>query len=178
MTGLTKKIEVSANIAIIVVAILLCVLLVRKYFLPSQTPAQTQAQAQARAQVPPTIPAGTKVPMTGVDWSKNGKTLLLVLQKGCRFCSESAPFYQRLVRETSEHSDVQLVAALPQDVNEGKQYLSDLGVQVNEVKQASLSSIGVMATPTILLVDKNGVITESWIGKLPPDGEASVLSHL
>jgi hypothetical protein len=173
MTSLTKKIEVGANIAIIVVASLLSVFLVRKYFLPSQTQA-----TQARTQAPVTIPAGTKIPMTGVDWSKNGKTLLLVLQKGCHFCSESAPFYQRLVRETSEHSGVQLIAALPQDVNEGKQYLNDLGVQVNEVKQASLSSLGIMGTPTILLVDKNGVITDSWIGKLAPDGESSVLSHL
>jgi thioredoxin-related protein len=163
---LYKKIELLANIAIILVAVLIIVLVVKKYI----TPDHQEAVAG--------IPVGNKVSMPDVDWAKNGRTLLLVLQKDCHFCTESAPFYQRLVRETAEQRNVRLIAALPNTVDESKQYLSNLGVSIDEVKQASLNSIGVEGTPTLILVDGTGKIEASWVGQLPPDKEAEVLKRL
>lgn len=168
---LFKKTELLANIAIIVVALLLCGVLVKKFFF------NANEAAPARS-IDPRIPAGTKATLPGVDWAKNGKTLVFVLSRDCRYCTQSAPFYQRLTRETAGRPDVRLLAVLPQDVEDGKKYLSDLGVSVHEVKQASPSATGASVTPTLILVDDKGIVKNSWVGQLVTPEENEVLSQL
>lgn len=168
--GILKKTELLANIAIIVVALLLGGVLVKRYLLPSNEAAAVRQD--------PRIPAGTKASLTGVDWAKNGQTLLLVLSRDCRYCTESAPFYQRLTRETAGRADVHLIALFPQEVAEGKKYLEGLGVAVEEIRQASPSSTGAGGTPTLILVDGNGVVKNSWVGKLAAPEESEVLKQL
>lgn len=169
--GLFKKTELLANIAIIVVALLLGAVLVKRYLLPGGDAAPTR-------NVDPRIPPGTKASLQGVDWAKNGQTLLLVLSRDCRFCTESAPFYQRLARETAGRTDIHLLAVFPQTVEEGKKYLEGLGVSVNEVRQASPGSTGAGGTPTLILVDSSGVVKNSWVGKLSTPEETEVLNQL
>ena len=166
MSDLTRKFEVGANVAIILVAILLCAVVVKKFFVASSPPRPTE------------ISAGTKVSLPGVDWGGSRRTLVMVLQKGCHFCSESAPFYQRLVRETSGQTGLRLVAVLPQGPDEAKEYLSGLNVPVQDVRQAPPGSLGVSGTPTLLLVDHTGAVSDVWVGKLSPDKESEVLSRL
>ena len=127
---------------------------------------------------PPPIAAGTKLAIADVDWANNGSTLVVALQKGCHFCSESAPFYQRLVQDTKDKNGLKIVAVLPQTTDEGKQYLDSLKVPIADVKQAQLSTFGVSGTPTLILVDAKGQVVNSWVGRLPPDGEAEVMGKL
>ena len=166
MTGtLTRKIELAANVAIIVVAVVLCAVLVKTYLLAPKPEAQPQQQSLV----------GARVSVPEVDWGGNGRTLLLVLQKGCRFCAESAPFYQRLAREAGQ---VRLVAVLPQQAEESREYLRELNVPVGEVRQAPFKDLGIRGTPTLLLVNGEGVVTGSWFGKLSPEKEEEVLGRL
>jgi hypothetical protein len=166
-----KKTELLANIAIIVVALLLGGVLVKRYLL-------TGNEAAPAARIDPRIPAGTKASLTGVDWAKNGQTLLLVLSSDCRYCTESASFYQRLTRETAGRADVHLIALFPQEVAEGRKYLDNLGISINEIRQASPGSTGAGGTPTLILVDAQGVIKNSWVGKLSAPEESEVLNQL
>jgi len=94
----------------------------------------------------------------------------------CHFCSESGPFYQSL--EQQKPSDVGLIAVLPQEVEESRDYLSKLGLKTSDVIQSSLGAIGVSGTPTILLVDNNGRLTASWAGKLPDSTAATVIAQI
>jgi len=71
-----------------------------------------------------------------------------------------------------------LIAVFPQPVDVGKKYLNDLGVAVDDVKQAQLNSIGVQGTPTLLLINKDGVVVNAWRGKLPADKEREVIARL
>jgi thiol-disulfide isomerase/thioredoxin len=167
MNNWTRKIEILANIAILVVAVLLGVVLVKKYLLTGDRP-----------ETAPKIVAGTKMTLPGVDWSKNGQTLMVVLQKGCHFCTESAPFYQRLVKETAERGGVHLVAVLPQEVPEAKKYLEEIKVPIDEVRQASPTALGVAGTPTLILVNEAGVVVDVWEGRLPASEESKVLNRL
>jgi len=166
---ITQRLEVLTNLAIIVAAVLLSVVLIKNYLLPYYSKDGPRDFS---------VPAGAKVSLPGVDWSNNNQTLLLVLQKGCHFCTESAPFYQRLVREMAGRENIHLIAVLPQASDESKKYLDDLGVTIAEVKQAQLDSIGVHGTPTLILVNNQGVVITSWVGKLSADGEAEVLRRL
>lgn len=162
----SRYIEVSANVAIILVAILLVFTLGRRYLFPP-------------APVPPPneLVAGTPVSVPNFDFSKSNRTLMLVLQKDCRYCTESAPFYKTLV-STAPGKAVKLLAVLPQEESVGREYLKSLNVQIDDVRQSSLSSVHVRGTPTLILVDGNGKVIKSWVGKLPEVGEKEVLSSL
>jgi hypothetical protein len=169
--GILKKTELLANIAIIVVALLLGGVLVKRYLLPGGGAAPARGPD-------PSVPAGTKVSLPGVDWAGNGRTLLLVLSRDCHFCTESAPFYQRLVRETAGRADVHLVAVLPQEADEARKYLDSHEIAIGEVRHAQPREAGAQVTPTLILVNEAGTVEESWIGKLQPSKEAEVLGRL
>ena len=122
--------------------------------------------------------AGTPVALPGVDWTQGDRTLLVVLSKGCHFCSESSRFYRRLAREAGQAGGVQLVAVLPQDVATGRGYLAELGVDIPEVRSAPLNTLDVPGTPTLILTDQAGRVVDSWVGLLPPDREEEVVDRL
>lgn len=170
MKDIGKKIEITANIAIIAVAIMVGGVLVQKYVLsPKPQPLPSQPL--------PSVPIGTKLSLPDIDWAKNNRTLVLALQTGCHFCTESGPFYQRLVAEASNRN-IPLIAVLPQSAEEGRKYLSDLNVAIKDVRRATLNSVGVRGTPTLLLVNSKGEVADGWIGKLQPDKESTVLKSL
>ncbi|MET0621762.1 MAG: hypothetical protein ABW250_02170 [Pyrinomonadaceae bacterium] len=169
MGNMSKKLEVAANVAILIVALLLGVVLVKRYLLPGPPPGPPRAEQ---------LKPGEKLALADVDWGRSKKTLVMVLSTNCHFCTESAPFYQRLAREQSGRGDVRLMAVLPQSVEESRKYLDTNGVAVSEVKQMSPGAVRVQGTPTLIMVDSSGAVVDSWVGKLPPDKEQEVLNRL
>lgn len=171
MSGLYKKVELFTNIAIIAVAILFGAVLVQQYIIGSSHPDRNTKLSKG-------ISAGEKISLPNVDWEKSHQTLLLVVSPNCHFCSESVPFYKKLVLQAASAGDIRLVAVLPQPINQGRKYLNDLGVEINEVEQADLSSIQVSGTPTLILVNSQGVVTDVWLGKLLADRESEVMNKM
>ena len=164
--GVQSKLAHVANLATILVSVLLSVVLVKVYLLPQPVPTRDFAQ--------PRVGMGLTGALPGVDWAKNKRTLVLALSTQCHYCTESAPFFQRIQKETG----LKMLAVLPQAVDESRKYLEGEGVRVDEVKQAVLSTIGVSGTPTLLLVDNTGKVADIWQGKLQPDQEGQVLAVL
>jgi len=163
-----QRLEVAANIMIIVVALAFGGVLVQKYFIKAAVSKQPD-------QLQPSI--GAKMNLSDVNWSEKPKTLILALQTTCHFCNESAPFYKRII-ETVQNKNVKLVAVFPTGIEEGKEHLTKLGLNNIEVKQSPLNEIQVSGTPTLILTNEKGEITDSWIGKLSPDKEKEVLNKL
>jgi hypothetical protein len=170
MGSFYKRIELVTNVSIIIVAVLLMAVIVRSY-LPNHS-------RMSQSQPPEMIKPGMKFSLLDFDWSKKDSHIVLVLQKGCHFCSESAAFYQQLARGVANRTDVELVAALPQNAGDAQQYLNEIQLPITEVRQVDMASIKVRGTPTILLVDKTGTVTDVWIGKLQADKELEVLNRL
>jgi hypothetical protein len=121
---------------------------------------------------------GKSISLPDTDWKRGDQTLVLVLSTGCHFCTESASFYKELVQKRAKQGNTRLVAVLPQPVDASRKYLSDLGIAVDDVRQLPPNSLGVRGTPTLLLVNKDGVVTDSWRGKLSPDKELEVMTRL
>jgi thiol-disulfide isomerase/thioredoxin len=167
-TSKPNMIQNLASIATIIVSVLLSAVLIKVFLLPQRFPAPSGAQ--------PLVGLNIKQSLPGVDWARNKRTLVLALSTQCHFCTESAPFFQRIAKEASK--DVKLVAVLPQPVGDSQKYLEAEGVQVDDVRQAQASSIGVTGTPTLLLVDDTGKVQDAWQGKLQPDQETAVLAVL
>ncbi|MCI0662212.1 MAG: hypothetical protein L0220_14170 [Acidobacteria bacterium] len=179
MNKLVQKIEVTSHIAIILVAILVGIVLVKNYILSdSKTKSDANNNTAKVSNQGETGLVGKAISLPDTDWKINNQTLILVLSTGCRYCTESAPFYKQLAQQRAKQSNIQLIAVLPQPVDAGRIYLSDLGIAVDDVKQTPPNSLGVRGTPTLLLVNKEGIVTNAWEGKLPSSQEAEVLGLL
>jgi thioredoxin-related protein len=167
-----KKLEALSHIVFLGVGILMCVVLTRVYILPPRVVAHPPLPSQAAM-----VGTNLKTQLPAVDFNHNGQTLVLAISTQCHFCKESSPFYQRLEKEAGK--DIKMVAVLPQPVSEAESYLKAEGVRVDQVQQLhQFGTIGVQGTPTMMLVDKNGVVTQVWAGKLQPDQQEQVLAVL
>jgi len=194
-TKFARSVELATNFSIIIVALIGATVLVKNYLLRASVPPPSEITQTASGRnpqgltddsrlvrtssVPPKAPGeGSRLSVPGISWGDSKQTVLLALSNKCHFCSESAPFYQRLARDLAKRGDIRLVAVLPQDVGAGKKYLDDLGVPVAQVIQASLNTLQVQGTPTLVIVDKTGTVTQSWVGKLDSERESQVLGRI
>lgn len=160
---MTRKLDIVTNIAIVIVALIASAVLVKNYL-----------QSKAEQGVPPQIGVGEKFSLTDVDWKGNGNTLVLALASGCDSCSESAPFYRRLTADLPAER-VHITAVLPESVEESREYLRSLKVEIGDVRQGSFQSLKIKGTPTLILVDPEGVVRNVWLGRFPPDKEQQVI---
>jgi hypothetical protein len=169
--SLSEKIETTANVATIIVAALFSTVLIKAYLYPTAIGRTTTSVLASE------LVKGKSVDSRAlkVDWARNHRTLVLAVSTACHYCQDSIPFYRKL---GEAGADVKMVAVLPQSVPEAQQYFGSGGVHVDDVKQVPLNTLGVRATPTLLLVNDVGVVTDVWVGKLQPEQETQVLTAL
>ena len=158
-----KRIEMAANVAIILASAAVIVVFARNF---------TRTSDALH-----TIATGTKFALKDAHWRSGEKTMVLAISTTCHFCNESAPFYDELASQCKQQH-VRTIAVLPQPTVEAESYLKDKGIAVDEVRQATLSGLRINGTPTLLLVDGGGIVRSVWIGKLESSGEKEVLAKL
>lgn len=110
-----------------------------------------------------------------LDFSTNDKNLLLVLSTACHYCTASIPFYKQLIEKNAINGSVRIVASFPQDEPTIKRYLSENRLTFDSVIVATPSQMLAGGTPTLILVNRDGAIVNSWIGKLTPELEKDVI---
>ena len=159
-----KKIEMAANIGILITAVLVGILFVRNY---------THKQVDTQR----TVALGSKFALKNVNWQTSDKNLVFAVSTTCHYCTESAAFYRRLV-EQCKQQHVHTIAVLPQTVAEAQTYLTGEGVNVDEIRQAPLNELDISGTPTLVLVDQGGTVKQVWQGKLPDAKEGDVIASL
>jgi len=162
---MSKKIELFANAAVIAVAVLF-----------ATTVARNHLSSASRSRPLEGLTPGAAFPLKA-EWSGSHSSLVLVLSRTCHFCSDSAPFYRRLVAE-AHGTGSRLMAILPQPIDEGRHYLRELDVEVEDVRRAVPAAIGVRGTPTLILVNNAGVVQKVWRGRLPPAKEDEVMAAI
>lgn len=158
-----QKIEIAANFAVVAVAVVVCVVLLREHL----------GKAQPSTGL---LRPGQQFQLRGVSWNAHKQTLVLALRPGCEFCERSAPFYRSLVRlEGQGAARFRIVAALPGDPAEGRAFLAGEGLSsVESAFVDSLASVGISGTPTLVLVNNHGRVTRVWVGLLSSGEEKSV----
>jgi len=162
-----KYLDRIANVAIIVAVVVFLVVVFRGDF-ALHHPQQQSMQAASRNLV------GTTVSLPGAQLPRGRDSLLLVVSTQCHFCRESLPFYRELAAKS--RGRLNLIAVLPQSQNEARKFLSDAGVQVDQVITATPGALGVRGTPTVLLVDGSGKVQHAWIGRLDDSGQKNLLA--
>jgi len=150
---LKKYIETGVNVSLILVCLTFVGVLAKTYLLPAKDG-------------PKPIAKGDTITFTSSPGENRAKTLLLFLQSGCEFCSNSAPFYRELIRETASLPDVKIAAVFSTNDENYAGYTRDLGLEGIEIRRADFVDAGIAGTPTIALVGEKNTVSESWRGYL------------
>ena len=130
------------------------------------------ANGQAR------ITAGSRFVINEVNWSDNEMTLVFALSTQCHYCNESAEFFKRTINIISKQPKAGFMAIFPQDENAARDYLSRQGVSIPRIRSLNPSSIGIRGTPTLLLVDRLGIIRRIWEGRVMPEKEEVTINEM
>ncbi len=123
---------------------------IQKYFfgeLPRQQ--QTEEVSSKQAEIK------KRFDLSDVKVTDKSKILVLALSPSCGYCTNSAPFYNRLI-ENSKGKDIKLIAVFGDGEAGGRNYLDKLGLNHIEVKPPSLLDFPVRGTPTLILFDSKG----------------------
>jgi thioredoxin-related protein len=111
-----------------------------------------------------------------VDFTQQGKTLLIAISTNCHYCRDSESFYRQLAKTVGLKTH--LIAVLPMPQSKAESYVHSSIAPSLQVVSASLDTIGVSGTPTLLLVDSHGKVEKAWIGKLDDASQRQVQSQL
>jgi peroxiredoxin len=149
------NLELGANVVIAIAIVVVAVVIVKRYASPPTTPASL-----------PRINIGERLNVPNVDWEQNKKSLVFFLMKDCKYCKSTAPFYRQLIEDASKRN-VQRLAILPNSVEEGKKYVESLGLPIENVQTGALTSYKIPGTPSVLFVDRRGIVKSVWIGAEP-----------
>jgi thiol-disulfide isomerase/thioredoxin len=166
------KLDKVANIALIIACALLIGTLARNYYLSRKTDPNLELGLEKGEQVkfPGDAPA---------DGQSAQATLVLALSTHCGFCQDSLPFYQKLAAfKNSSPARVRLATVMSEPKEEIEAYLKKQGIAADAVFSIPVSQIGVKGTPTLLLLDGQNKLIESWVGKLNSQEESEVIAHL
>ena len=119
---------------------------------------------------------GEELVLEGVDFSVAPRSLVMVLRSDCVFCRDSMPFYRRLV--AADRGDAQIVVAAPPYDTNISDYLASESVVPDSVVLVAADALPVRGTPTLMIADRDGVVTDAWVGQLGPEHEADVVEAL
>jgi len=167
-----RIIERLTTVAVLLAAVLVIAVTVRDRLFPGNNPHQDAARAaQQLVGKPFPVPAGYQIGKTA--------TVLLVVSSTCHYCSESMPFYRQLAAiQPKASGELGLLAVVPENSDTGLEYLSRNGVRVAGAISTPLSKVGLAATPTLVLLDRNGRVMDVWVGMLDARRQGNVLKRL
>lgn len=162
------KLETITHVFLIGVCCIAGGLLIEQRFFP---PADVDADnAPGRNMV------GRAVNLPGADFQSAPLSVLLEISSTCHFCDESMPFYKQLMAvRQAQASKVPVIVASRDAVAVMRKHLEDQQVAVDKVLHERPAD-SVSVTPTIYIVDSNGLVKRAFIGKLDSSGEKELLS--
>jgi hypothetical protein len=106
---------------------------------------------------------------------KAGRTLLLATASTCHFCTASMPFYRRLLPVAAK-AGVRVVAVTTEEPAVNQMYLASHNVEIASAVSSITNHIKISSTPILILLESNGTVVSSWLGKLNSDQEDEVLN--
>lgn len=118
-------------------------------------------------------------PLPTYNYGDSSRTLIVALNIDCGYCSDSIPFYKRLIEAAQTNSKAtKIIAVFQNSTNKVEQYLQERQFNVKTISNANLNAFNVSATPTMILVDSQGRILDFWIGKLSTENEELVIKAI
>jgi hypothetical protein len=154
------SLEMVANILVVVVGISLIAFFAYKYYPKAKT---YEAEFLNKGKG-----------FTGleeIDFKSSPRTLVLGISTKCPYCTQSIPFYKKLIETVKYTNDVRIVAAFPQKQDEIDRYLTEHDFNIKTVPNVVLIDSSIEMTPTMVWIDSDKKIVKSWQGYLDKDGQ-------
>lgn len=165
-TKLKSYLEVTTNVAVLLVALAILVTLAWNYFGRRPAPLLQAGfqKGQTFAQVP------------GIRYDSSPQTLFIAMNTHCHYCAESLPFYKQLAdaQRTSSRA-THVVVLFPNQETEVMQYVQQNGLDLETIASVDFSALNISGTPTLILLDDDGRVLDFWVGKLPQEQEQQVV---
>jgi len=155
----SKRLHRVLNVAIVAACVFLLLSLAKRYYINERI-------------------SGRTISVSGVDFSRSNKTLLLFLRQDCDVCIESLPFYKQLADSFQDPVNVRLVLITPNQRELADTFFQKEGLRFQTVIQEKSGELGVKFSPTLILADAGGVVHGSWIGQLSPQQETEIWNML
>jgi len=103
--------------------------------------------------------------------------LLLVVSPACPGCNKTAPALARLLSAAKQSREVVVLGREP--ASELDAWLRGQNIPRGSVRQlAAPDRLGLLMTPTLLLVDAGKSVTDIWLGVVTPDAERHIMRRL
>jgi thiol-disulfide isomerase/thioredoxin len=164
---LKQSLEIASNITVIVAAGALVAALLIARHKAQETTAATNAQevAQLRESLPTLEKPDGK-----------HKLLLIAMSTTCSYCKASIPFYKHL--ESRMPAGAKVVAIFPQGDGEVQKYEKEQGLSLPFKSNIQFDRMGVVGTPTVILVDQWGHPQRTWMGLLKRGDEKEIEQNI
>lgn len=158
-TKIKNLLEVTTNIAVLVVTLVLVTMFVRSYFATTST---------KRVNVAGKLTSDTAIgEIKDLDFVDAPRTLMMVLSTGCKYCIQSAPFYKTLSAMRGRLTGrTRIVAVFPQNEQDVKSFLQEHQLEIEFRPNVDFEKLGISSTPTLILLDSRKNILDSWVGSL------------
>lgn len=134
------------------------------------------ADAAPVTELTPLLKSGDIFRLPGVEWSAP-RTVILVVSSTCQACIANLPFYRQLA--ASKIPQVEIVALSQESPAAIGAWFRQTQVNVTTIHTvADATSLGLSLTPTILILDAGGRVTDLMIRKLDESDQARVLERI
>ena len=124
------------------------------------------------AAAPPAYAVGEQIDVPAAWYNGADTTLIVFARASCAACEKAQPFLTQMVARMQGHGAA--VMAHPPGLDaDDRQFARSLGIADDHIQVVS-GALKVRATPTILVVNRQGRILEAWEGARP-DRQAAML---
>lgn len=171
-----KRVETTTNLAVLLVCGLMGYQIINGMFatkkaLPSAGLAPAAANPAGQYQPGEPVPTIPELTFAAAD-----KSLLLFVRSTCGFCTASMPFYKTLIeRVRGSGGKVSVAIISDEPVATSKAYLMRHNISPPTVASVAAGRFKVSGTPTVLLVDKQGIARRVWRGRLAEASELELI---
>ena len=106
-------------------------------------------------------------------------SLVLWIDSRCRYCTENMPLYREIaaISGTTDRS-LRVVAAGIEPVATLSKYVADHGVAVDHISSIEPGKLRVRGTPTLILVNRAGIVEQVWGGYVQPERQRDLVGWL
>jgi rhodanese-related sulfurtransferase len=122
---------------------------------------------------------GDPLTLPEVKWASAPRHVVLAIRVSCPACNSSVQFYRELAKRLGSRTDTKIIVVSPNPPDVIQGWLSANSIPVFKVvSSTNLVTLGIGVTPTLVMVDGNGTVTDIMVTKLSADEEGRVLARL
>ncbi len=128
---------------------------------------------------PELIRRGARVVLPNVQWHDGVRTIVLLASATCPACNDGIAFYKHLGDYVRDLPEMRFVIAAVDDMETVKTWADTHGVRHDVVvEMRDAISHGFTLTPTLLVMDDDGVVTDVLLGRLSKFEESMLWGRL